>query len=176
MQVEIAQSEMRSVFKSGAVGQLVSGLIWLLSAAFSTWVSRQSGVLILFFGGMVIFPLTQLALKLTGHSPQLNPGNPLSALARQIAFFVPLCLPLVIAVYSANPNWYYPAFLIIVGAHYLPFVFLYGARAYTFLAAGMVMGGVLIGWLLPNFFVPGGWLGAGLLLVFAALLWRMPTK
>jgi len=171
-----AQNEMRSVFKSGAVGQAVSGVIWLVSAIFSTWVNRQTGVLILFFGGMAIFPLTQLALKLTGHNVQLSKENPLENLGRQVAFIVPLCLPLVFGVYYANPNWYYPAFMIIIGAHYLPFITLYGTRIYAFLAAALIGGGVLLGWFLPSQFVLGGWITAALLLLFSALLWRSAAK
>jgi len=172
MQFSTAQKEMQTIFKNGAVGQAVSGFIWLVSAIFSTWVSRQSGVLILFFGGMLIFPLTQLALKLTGGNIHLTPGNPLENLGRQVAFIVPLCLPLVIGVYSANPNWYYPAFMIIIGAHYLPFITLYGSGLYAVLSAVLVGGGVLLGWFLPDQFVPGGWITAGLLLIFAVLLFR----
>ena len=36
-----------------------------------------------------------------------------------------------------KPGWFYPASMIIVGAHYLPFVFLYGMKTFAVLAAAL---------------------------------------
>ena len=45
MQVAEAQREVRTVFLNGAIGQVVSGAIWLVSAAFSSAGNRRLGVL-----------------------------------------------------------------------------------------------------------------------------------
>lgn len=172
MLVHEAQKEMRTVFLAGAVGQAVSGAIWLISSVLGAWVGVQAGVISLFALGFFIFPLTQLALKLAGRPVKLSSGNPLESLARQVAFVLPLCLPVIAAAALYNINWYYPAFAVVTGAHYLPFVFLYGERLYAVLAGLLVFGGAALGYLLPGAFTPAGWYTAVVLLLFSVLLWR----
>lgn len=57
-------------------------------------------------------------------------GNPLGPLGMQVAFIIPCSYPVIGAAVLHNVNWFYPAFMVIVGAHYLPFVFLYGMWHY----------------------------------------------
>ena len=94
MTIEEAQREVRTVFMHGSVGQAVSGAIWLLSASFSTWVSPSCGIWVLVLGGACIFPVTQLVLRLLGRPVTIGSANPLRWLAIQIAFTIPLNLPL----------------------------------------------------------------------------------
>ncbi len=169
MTIEEAQREMRTVFLGGSVGQAVSGAIWLVSAGLGTWVSVRYGLIALFLGGCFIFPLTQLVIKLSGRPASLKSGNPLEGLARQVAFIVPLCLPVIAAAALYKVNWFYPAFMVVVGAHYLPFTFLYGMRRYTLLGAVLIAGGVAFGLLLPQTFAPAGWFTGAVLVLFG--LW-----
>jgi len=172
MLVQEAQKEMRAVYLGGAAGQAVSGLAWLISSALGAWVSVPAGVISLFAIGFFIFPLTQLVLRLAGRPSAPGPDNPLQGLGRQVAFVLPLCLPVIAAAAIANINWYYPAFAIVTGAHYLPFIFMYRERLYAFLAALLIAGGAAAGWLLPDSFIPAGWFSAAVLLIFAFLIWR----
>jgi hypothetical protein len=95
----------------GFPAQLVVAAIWLASAALATWASHRAAILTLAIGGALIFPLTQLALRLMGRSASLPKGHPMNALARQIAFIVPLCLPLIAAAALYRRDWFYPAFM-----------------------------------------------------------------
>ncbi len=79
--------------------------------------------------------------------------------------------PLIYAAARYNPSWFYPAFMIVVGAHYLWFIFLYGMRAYGALAAILIGSGIALGVLAPNVFPVGGWLAAVILLSFAGVIW-----
>jgi hypothetical protein len=173
MTIENAQLEMRSVYLGGAVGQMVSGIVWLISATLGTFVSSQAGLISLFLGGMIIFPLTQLALKLSGRPASAAKDNPLNALAKEVAFIVPVCLPVILAATMYNDSWYYPAFLIIVGAHYLPFMFLYGIRLYAVLSGLLIIGGLALAVILPNVFVAGAWFGGITLIAFALVLFKI---
>jgi hypothetical protein len=175
MEIKAAQQEVRSVFLGGSVGQAVSGGLWLLSAALATWVNLRYGIILLVLGGIFIFPLTQLVLKLLGHAAALNKANPLNQLAMQVAFIVPLNLPVIGAAALYNVNWFYPAFMVVVGTHYMPFIFLYGMRLYAVLAAVLIGGGVAIGFLLPHNFIVGGWLTGVVLLLFAVVVSRGPV-
>jgi hypothetical protein len=173
MEVQTAQREVRTVFLGGSIGQAVSGLIWLVSAALGTWVGPTAGIISLALGGAFIFPLTQLTLRLMGRQASLRRENPFNQLARQVAFVAPLMLPLIGAATLYNQNWFYPAFMIAVGAHYLPFMTLYGMWQYAILAAALMGGGVVIGMYLPDSFTPGGWFTGVVLLVFAVAAWRI---
>ena len=169
MTIEEAQRESRTVFMGGLVGQLVSGVLWLLSVAIGTWVSPGRGIAVLCLGGVLIFPATQLVLRALGRRASLRAENPLSGLAMQIAFTIPLGLPLVGAATLHRLNWFYPACMIVVGAHYLPFVFLYGMRIFAVLCGLMVAGGVLLGLYLNGSFGLGGWLTGATLVLFGIL-------
>jgi hypothetical protein len=141
-------------------------VLWLLSAAIGTWVSPGRGIAVLCLGGMLIFPVTYLVLRTMGRSATLRAGNPLNYLAMQIAFTVPLSLPLVGAATLYRLNWFYPAAMIVVGAHYLPFVFLYGMRHFAVLCGLMVGGGIMLGLYLHDTFSLGGWLSGATLVLF----------
>ena len=167
MEIREAQKELRTVYMGGFAGQLVSGILWLISAALSTWVAPKYGMWGLFLGGMLIFPLTQLTLRLLGRKPVLSKGNSLNQLAMQIAFTVPIGFVLVGAATLAHVEWFYPAAMVAVGAHYLPFGFLYGMKLFVLLAGLMVVGGILFGLYLPVPFATGGWV-TGILLLLAA--------
>jgi hypothetical protein len=174
MEIKSAQQDVQSTFLRGSVGQLVSGSIWLVSAILGTWVSERSAILVLVLAGTLIFPLTQLTLRLLGRSGGLPIGHPMNQLATQVAFIVPLSMPVIGATSLFNINWFYPAFMLIVGAHYMPFIFLYGMWEFAVLSALLIGGGVAIGMLLPSTFVTGGWFTAVVLLLFAMLVQITP--
>lgn len=176
MEIPTAQKEVRTVFLGGSIGQAISGLIWLVSAALGTWGSPRLGILSLALGGVFIFPLTQLVLKLLGRRASLSRENPFNQLAMQVAFVAPLMLPLIGAATLYNQNWFYPAFMVAVGAHYLPFMTLYGMWQYAILAAALIGGGVAIGMYLPQTFSLGGWFTGVVLLVFAVAAWQIAAS
>ena len=99
----------------------------------------------------------------------LAPENPFTALAMQIAFTIPVSLPLIGAATIHRVDWFYPAFLIVVGAHYLPFVFLYGMWTFALLAAIMIAGGTWIGVTMSGAFSFGGWFGGAVILAYGVL-------
>jgi hypothetical protein len=167
MQITDAQHEMRTAFLGGFIGQLMAGLIWALSASVSTWIAPAPGMAVLFFVSMLLFPLTQLLLRLMGRSAALCAGNTLGQLATQIAFTVPIGFILVAAVTLNRQHWFYPASMIVVGAHYLPFIFLYGMWQFGILAGVLIAGSVMIGLYGPEIFSLGGWLTAIILVCFA---------
>lgn len=169
MDVAGAQRDVRHTFRGGFAGQLVSGMLWSASAAVGTWGTPRAAIALLVVGGFFIFPLTRLVLRGMGGPSSLRPGNPLNALGMQVAFVLPLTLPLVAAAALHRLNWFYPAFMIALGAHYLPFVFLYGMRLFWALAAVLVGGGVLLGLYVQDTFALGAWLTGAVLLCFAVL-------
>src|SRR5699024_4777505 len=101
-----------------------------VAAAVGTWASPPWAMATLLAGGTLIYPLTVLSLRLGGRPGSLPPGHPMVGLAMQVAFTVPLGLLVALAASGYRQEWFFPASLIIVGAHYLPFTFLYGMRLF----------------------------------------------
>jgi hypothetical protein len=167
MDIAQAKKDVRDTFLGGFAGQLVSAVLWGGSAAACTWYSLHLGEVILVFGGVLIFPLTQLMLRSMGHAYALPKGHPMNALGIQVAFTLPLMLPVVLGVAALRPVWFYPALMIVLGAHYLPFVFMYGMWQFAGLCATLVTCGVLIAMYLPKPISLGAWLTTALLFAFA---------
>jgi hypothetical protein len=171
LDIHDAQLQVRSRFIGGSVGQLITGAIWLASATLSSFAGQAQGILALVLGGMMIFPLTQLALKLMGRPGSLTRDNPLNPLPLQSVFAMVAMYPLIYVASLYNINWFYPAFMIVVGGHYLSFIFLYGMWQYGALAAALVGGGIAVGLLWPHSFPIGGWVTGVLLVLFALIIW-----
>jgi len=176
MTISEAQRDVRSVFLGGFAGQLVSSCIWFASSGLATWYSIKAGIIALVVGGFFIFPLTQGLLSAMGRPFSLPKGHPMNALAVQIAFTVGSNIPLAFLATMHRLTWFYPAFMIIVGSHYLPFIFLYGMPQFAVLAGILISAGLLIGIYLPSSFALGGWLTAVTLLAFAFLGRRSALK
>ena len=64
-------------------------------------------------------------------------------------------------------NWFFPALMVLVGAHYLPFATLYGMRMFLFLAGILTGAGVVIAMYFAETFSVGSWIGAVVLFIFA---------
>ena len=170
MQVQDAQREVRTVFIGGFWGQLVSSAIWLTSAALGTWVTPRAAILAVVAGGFFIFPVTQLLLRLTGGRAAVSKDNPLGNLGMQIAFTLPMTMLLLVPVTTFRLNLFYPALMVLLGAHYLPFTFLYGMRMFVPLCTVLIGGGVVIALYFSGSFSLGGWIGGATLFIFAWIL------
>ncbi len=138
MDILDAQRENRSVYIGGFVGQLVSSVIWLVSAALGTWVSPKASILAVVIAGFFIFALTQMLLRLSGRRARVSRENPLHWLGMQVAFVLPFSMLLLVPVGYYRLNWFFPALMILLGAHYLPFATLYGMRMFLFLAGILI--------------------------------------
>lgn len=122
MKIIDAQQEVRIVHLGSFSGLIVTGLIWLVSSAVGAWMSTGLAIWALILGGTFIFPLSQALLKAMKRPTKLSKENPFGLLAMLIAFVIPALYPVIAATTIHNANWFYPAFLVVVGAHYLPFI------------------------------------------------------
>ncbi len=168
MTIHEAQRDVRRVFRNGVPGLLASAALWAISAGCATAIGPRAGVLALVFGGMALFPAVLLALKLLGGPAGLPKGHPMNELGFQVALVMPLGMPVAGAAALFRLEWFYPAFMVLVGAHYLPFAFLYGMREFAVLALGLTAGGVALALWGTGAFATGGWLTAAAFAVLAA--------
>lgn len=169
MDIQDAQREVRSVFVGGFWGQLVSSIIWLVAAALGTWVSPKASILTAVIAGFFIFPLTLMLLRLSGGRTSLSKENAFHRLGREVAFVLPISMLLLIPIGHYDLNLFYPALMILLGAHYLPFATMYGMRMFLFLAGILIaMGAAILYWFSGTFSL-GAWLAGVALFVFAWL-------
>jgi hypothetical protein len=169
VQISEAQFEMRGAFLGGFMGQLVSAVIWAGAAALGTWVGSREAIILLVVAGVFIFPATQVGLRLIGRPGRVGADNGLYSLGGQVAIVLPLCLPVVGAATAYRFEWFLPAFVIVLGAHYLPFVFLYGMRMFFVLGAILWTGGLSLALWLEAPWEAGAWATSVVLLIFAFL-------
>jgi hypothetical protein len=141
MDIQDAQREVRFVYVGGFWGQLVSSVIWLVSPALGTWGSPKASILAIVIGGFLIFPLTQMFLRLSGGRATVSRENPFNSLGMQIAFVLPFSMLLLVPVGLYSLNLFFPALMVLLGAHYLPFATLYGMRMFLFLAGTLIAAG-----------------------------------
>ena len=167
MDIQDAQRESRSVYIGGFWGQLVSSVIWLVSATLGTWVSPKASILTVVIGGFFIFPLTQMLLRLSGRRASVGRENSFNSLGMQVAFVLPFSMLLLVPVGQLRLNWFFPALMILLGAHYLPFATLYGMRMFLVLAGILIVMGVVIALWFSRTFSLGAWVGGLTLFAFA---------
>src|SRR5215469_14871175 len=167
MDIQDAQREVRAVYIGGFWGQLVSSVIWLVSAALGTWVSPKASILTVVIGGFFIFPLTQMLLRLSGRRASVSRENQLNSPGMQVAFVLPFSMLLLVPVGHYDLNLFFPALLVLLGAHYLPFASLYGMRMFLFLAGILIAISVVVARYFSGMFSVGAWSGGLALFVFA---------
>lgn len=169
MDIGDAQREMRTRFAGGFYGQLVSGVLWLVSAGLATWSTPRAAITLLVAGGFFIFPITEVLIRVAGGRSPLSAQNALRSLGMQVAFVLPLSMPLLLPVGLYRLNWFYPAMMVLLGAHYIPFVFLYGMRMFAVMAALILGGGLVIATYWSSSFAVGAWYTGAVLILFAGV-------
>ena len=167
MLVGDAQREVRTVYAGGFFGHLVSGVIWLASAALATWGSPRPAIIMLVLGGFFIFPITTAILAALRRPHSLSESNPFRYLAMQVAFVLPLSMPLVAPITIYHTAWFFPSMMVLLGAHYVPFATLYGMRSFIPLAGILILSGIALAHIAPNSFSVGGWTTGVVLVAFA---------
>lgn len=130
-----AQADMCKGYANGAVGIIVSGLIWLISAIIAYQYSAKQAVWVLLIGGMFIHPVSLLLSKVIGLSGTHTKGNPLGNLAMEGTIFMIMCLPLAFGLSLQYVEWFFQGMLLIIGGRYLTFASIYGSRLYWILGA-----------------------------------------
>jgi hypothetical protein len=167
MDIQDAQREVRSVYIGGFWGQLVSSVIWLVSAAVGTWVTPKASILTVLIAGFFIFPLTQMMLRLSGRPARVSKENSFHFLGMQVAFVLPFSMLLLVPVGLYNLNLFFPALMVLLGAHYFPFATLYGMRMFLFLGGILIAAGYVIAHWFSRSFSVGAWVAGLALFVFA---------
>jgi hypothetical protein len=143
MTVQEAQADLRRAYVGGGPGVFVSSLVWFAAALVERSRGTGPAFAVLFFGGMLIFPLSSLLARLLFRRAKEVAGNPLgrTALESTVAmigglFAAWLFLP-------SRPDYVFPIAAVAVGTHYAVFKTIYGDRLFWLLGALITGAGVL---------------------------------
>jgi len=139
-----AQKDMRYGYLGGGVGMLVSGMVWLVAGLIALAGETDRAIWALLIGGVLISPVSDLVTKALGRPSKSVPGNPLIALAMEGTVWMIFCLPLAYALAQANPMWFFPAMLLIIGGRYLTFSTVFGMRIYWLCGFFLATAGVAL--------------------------------
>jgi hypothetical protein len=169
-------TEYRHCHLGGAVYLSVEGILWLLSAALGAAGQIPIAMLILLIGGMFIHPIAMGCSRLL-RLPSPDRSNRLPILNTWLALTIPLGLPLIFMTTSVgHPNIFFPAFAVLVGAHWLPFAYIYSMNSFLVIAGILVLVGTLFGFIFIQSFSASGFVAGGVLLLFAAIHYFMVRR
>lgn len=153
LDIAVAQSELRRAYLRGGTGAVVSGVVWLLSAVVATTKSVSIGFSVLFFGGMLIFPVSSLILRTVFRRGTVSANNPGGLTVIETVF--PMIGGLLAAwlLIPYRPDFVFPVAAIAVGAHYFGFRTAYGDWTNWVLGGALCVVGaaaIFIGWPASN--------------------------
>ena len=131
----------------GSSALLGGALLWTAFGLLGLVLPDQSErALVYLFGAGLLFPLSLAMARLRGLDPFAT-GNPLGMLAGLLGAVQILYIPVLLGTYFLAPEAV-PWFLgVLVGAHLLPFAWLFGSAGYLLAAVGTTIAAGLTGWL-----------------------------
>ncbi|MBX3174377.1 MAG: hypothetical protein KF709_08180 [Gemmatimonadaceae bacterium] len=148
MDVASAQVELRASYLNGGPGAIVSGIVWLVAALASSRAGVPTGFVFLFFGGMTIFPISALLVRVVFRRDPPSVTNIGGRTVTETVF--PMLAGFLAAwlLLPYRPELVFPLSAIAVGAHYFGFRTAYGDVVYWVIAAvlcGVGLGSIFMG-------------------------------
>ncbi|PCJ95371.1 MAG: hypothetical protein COA50_09200 [Flavobacteriaceae bacterium] len=169
MNFAAAQKDMRNAYYGGGPGVFTSGIVWLSAGIVALLSTKQTSVLVFFFGGMLIHPMGILLSKILKRSGKHKKENPLSNLSLESTFLLFIGLFIAFMALQVRPNWFFPIMILIIGGRYLIFASVYGLRIYWVLGAVLILSGVG-GFFLSNSFYLIGLVGGITEIIFSFII------
>lgn len=157
---------------------LVFGVAWLLGGVLSYLLPRDLAPWVYPGLGGVAAPIAIMVERRLGYVTAPSP-DPLLPLTLQLLFVQIVAFPAILLVWGATPDLTPVAFAALVGAHFLPFQWVYRTRVYGVLAVVVAVGPFMLAVLFGSralhytgFFVGAVLLvGAALVRAHAAATW-----
>lgn len=117
---------------------LVFALVWISAATLSYWVPPDIAPWVYVLLGMPATPIAIATERRMGYVPAAEP-DPLLPLTLQVFFVQVVAFPVILLVWDQEPSYVPVAFAAVVGAHFLPFQWIYRTRLYGFLGVAVAV-------------------------------------
>jgi uncharacterized protein DUF7010 len=111
---------------------LVFGIVWITAGVLSYLVPREVAPWIYLMLGMPATPVAMAIERRSGYLPSADP-DPLVPLVLQVFFVQIVAFPAILLVWDQTPEYVAVAFAAVVGAHFLPFDWIYQTTLYRIL-------------------------------------------
>ena len=118
---------------------LVFAFAWITAGSMSYLVPQDVAPLIYLFMGIPAVPIAITLERRLGYVRAAEP-DPLLPLVLQILFVQVVAFPAILLVWDAAPQYVPVAFAAVVGAHFLPFQWIYRTRLYGLLGVVVAVG------------------------------------
>ncbi|MFD2934999.1 DUF7010 family protein [Spirosoma flavum] len=147
--IDLLRLDLSIKAKNGLNFILSATLVWLLITY--VWMLpygvATKGTLTFYVGGIML-PLAWLISKLIRTSWNI-PGNPLQPLGlwlnvAQLAYF-----PILLVVYLKHTEHFIMVYVIITGAHFLPYAWFYNTKSFVVMSVLISIGAMWLGLILP---------------------------
>ncbi len=169
-------TELRRTYVGAAPHTLCVGLLWIISGIIANYTTKEFTIIFFFFACGVNFPLGELLRKFLKVHDVLSKENDLPKMFTYLSFTIPLSIPIVYMACKFNINWFFPAFAVLIGAHYLPFIWAYRMPTFGILAALLISIGVLCVLKFSNSFPMAAYMTGSSMILFAIIHFLLLRK
>jgi len=145
-----AQSEIDAVRQQAILSSLagfpfllVFAFAWTIAGALSYVVPRDIAPWIYVFGGIPAMPIAIALERRLGYVRAADPDT-LLPLTLQILFVQIVAFPAILLVWEASPDFVPVALAAVVGAHFLPFQWVYCTKLYGILGVVVSVGPLVL--------------------------------
>lgn len=121
-----AQADLRRAYVDGGPGTVISGLVWIAAAIAQAREGVAPAFAVLFFGGMLIFPLSVVVNRVSLGRTAESPENPFGRLVLESTVAMIGGLFAAWLFLRHDPALVMPLAALAVGAHYFAFRTAYG--------------------------------------------------
>lgn len=128
---------------------LMMGFSWIAAGALSYLVPRDIVPFIYWFSGVPAVPIALALERRVGYVPHQKP-DPLLPLTLQLMFIQVIAFPAFLPFLSMDPGYFPVALAAVVGAHLLPFQWVYRTRIYGVLGVVIAIAPFVLALLLPD--------------------------
>jgi len=118
---------------------LVFGVVWFVGSGLTYVVPPRIAPWSYMLLGMPAMPVAMLLEKRLGYLPTANP-DPLLPLTLQLLFVQIVAFPAILIVWNTGPAYVPVALAAVLGAHFLPYQWVYRTRLYGYLGVFVAVG------------------------------------
>ncbi len=138
MNISEARRDLAQKTKKGFPVILAGLLFWSIASITGVFLSEKQVVWVYLIGMGCVFPFG-LMLAAVLKIDMFAKGNPLGTLAGVIGGINVLNIPFVLLAYFQFPEWLPFVVAMLIGVHFVPYVWIYESKSYGLLSVGTVL-------------------------------------
>ncbi|EJQ13278.1 hypothetical protein CN941_01665 [Bacillus cereus] len=138
MNISEAKRDLAQKTKKGFPVIIAGLLFWIVASVTGVLLSEKQVVWVYLIGMGCVFPFGLMIAALL-KIDMFAKGNPLGTLAGVIGGINVLNIPFVLLAYFQFPEWLPFVVAMLIGVHFLPYVWIYESKSYGFLSVGTVL-------------------------------------